>query len=146
MESKYLKAFEELSKTQAVELIGDLLVVERLPEPEARDLGGIIVQDGDHVRAMFGSESRPHLALVVATGKGYYSDAGSVELNTKPGDIVVIGNASVKYFSSFGLLDNYAPDSLGITRDSDVQIRFRGKDGYKQAFDILNQYGNKKTV
>lgn len=141
MISRYLEAFQKLQESDGVEFIGDLLVVEKLPAPQARSVGGLLVQDSSHARSAFAEETRPHLALVVAVGQGYYGDDDKeIALNTKPGDIVLVPPQSIKYFSAFGALANYQPDTIGITRDGEVQMRFRGAEAYQQAFDILNKY------
>lgn len=145
MTSRYLEAFQKLQASNNVEFIGDLLVVEKLSIPQARSVGDLLVQDSDHARSAFSEATRPHLALVVAVGEGYYSDDKDVALNTKPGDIVLVPPQSIKYFSAFGALANYQPDTLGITRDGEVQMRFRGAEAYEQAFDILNKYAKDTT-
>lgn len=140
--SRYQEAFERLKDNteEAYELIGDCLLVEQLKEPE-RKIGSFIMVDAQGKQKGSLSQDRPHFVQVLAVGKGYYDDdtKEDVPLNVKPGDIVLVGPLSVKYFSFFGDMQKYEPDSIGITREAEVQMRFRGKEGYAKAFEILNQ-------
>lgn len=147
MRSRYLDRFQAVQNHDSLEMIGDLLVVEKLKEPEKK-VGSLYVPEIKHVRSSMGADTQPCFLIVVAVGKGYYDDATKTEipLNVKPGDIIMVGNASVKYFSTFGDLQDYEPDSLGITRESEIQMRFRGEDGYSAIFDILNSYGRKNQT
>jgi hypothetical protein len=53
---------------------------------------------------------------------------------------------SVKWFS-FMDIDNYEPYSVGLTREGEMQFRFKGAQAYEDYFKAINksQQGLKKT-
>lgn len=145
--SEHLEAFQALSlkARDSYELIGDCLIVEHLPEPEKKTASGIILDTERHNnnnQTNSVAMNKPVWVRVLAVGEGYYDDetGESVELSVKPGDIVMVGTMSVKWFSIFGdiLVDSKGVSQIGLTRESEIQIRFKGEDGYKQAFNVLN--------
>lgn len=128
--------------SEAYTLTGDVMLVERIKAPE-RKVGSIIMAEVKNQRTALGDG--PHFVTVLAVGPGYYDDEtkAPIALEAEPGDIILVGPASVKYFSFFGDLTNYEPDAIGITRATEIQMRFRGKEGYEKVFSILN--GKVKT-
>lgn len=139
MNSRYLNKIQAMVRdNDSLELIGDLLIVEKLPEPEARKVGGLYMQGSSHARSEMGLDTRPNMVLVVAVGKGYYDEDKNIDLNVKPGDVILVPHASVKWFSSFGDMLGYDPDTLGLTREVEIQMRFKGIEAYEEAFKKLN--------
>jgi hypothetical protein len=69
-----------------------------------------------------------------------------VPLNANPGDIVLLASASVKLFSSFPLLGAYETDSIGITRDEDIQIRFKGQEAFERFLIGLDSHVKAQVV
>ncbi len=145
--SNYLDQFKAMASEsgEAYELYGDCLLVEKIKEAE-RKIGSIILATANGRTDSFGAD-KPHFVRVLAVGKGYYNEETSqdVPLNVEPGDIILIGPLSVKYFSMFGSLEAYEPDSIGITRESEIQLRFKGEEGYGQVFATLNRHAKKKV-
>lgn len=143
MISRYLDKFNRLATEgkEAYVLTGDALLVEQIKEPERKTASGLVMATNINQRNSL-AEGRPHLCIVLTVGAGYYDDkdpSTTIPLDVQPGDIILVGPLSVKYFSFFGDLQPYEPDSIGITRESEIQLRFRGKEGYDQAFAILNR-------
>lgn len=138
--SKYLDRFKGLSfeGTKTHVLVGNTILVEKLKEPE-RKIGSFIMPTDIKQRGSF-EQDIAVFVRVLAVGEGYYDDVTKEDLplDVQVGDIILVGQLSVKYFSFFGELQNYEPDTIGITRESEIQLRFRGEEGYKEAFRILN--------
>lgn len=140
----WLKKFEELAANAAEThtLVGDVLIVQAIKLPEQKTASGILigVKAGRQTGGL--ADGRAHFAKVLAVGKGYFDEADSdkpIPLDTKPGDIVLLSELSVKWLSSFGDLNGYEPDTIGLARESDVQLRFNGAEGWSSAFGILNK-------
>lgn len=148
MSSNYKLQFEMMASEagEAYELYGDCLLVEKL-KPAEQKIGSIIIATVDTHRNTL-AQDRPHFVKVLAVGKGFYNDetGQDVPLNVSIGDIILVGPLSVKYFSLFGDMEAYEPDSIGITRESEIQLRFKGEEGYKQVFATLNKYAKKKVA
>lgn len=148
--SRYLEKFLNLASSarEHYQLVGDFLLVEKLPEDELRTKSGLYIPVSKNQLNTF-STDRPHWVRVLACGEGYYSqeedpETGTivektVPLDVNPGDIVLVSQVSVKYFSVFGDLDGYEADSIGLTKQSEIQLRFKGEEGYRVAFGSLNK-------
>lgn len=145
--STYLKAFKELAESGAMnyELMGDNLIVEKIKEEE-RKVGGLFIASVSSHRNTLETD-KPHFVRVLAVGKGFYNDETKepIDLDVKPGDIILVGPVSVKYFSYFGGLNNYEPDSIGITKDAEILLKFKGEEGYNETFNILNRLTKKQV-
>lgn len=143
-ESKYLKAFSQTNPAD-IEIIGDILLIELIPDTEMTTKSGIILSAGLDKNQINGlSADKPQFARVLMAGAGYYDDSASdsikeVPLDTKPGDIVLVGRTSIKPFSVFGGLISNGQAQVGLCREGDVQIRFRGDDAYNRFFGALNR-------
>lgn len=137
-----LPRFAQLSEKarDAFELIGDCILVERIKEPEKKTASGIIY--GLETKNQLGTfaQDRPHWVRVLVVGEGWYDEetGESVPLNVQPGDVVLVSQVSVKYFSTFGDMDGAPADTIGLTRESEIQLRFKGEEGFAKAFAALN--------
>jgi co-chaperonin GroES (HSP10) len=134
--SRYLDYFVNNLATisEQCEVIGNIIIVEKVKFPETKTAGGIIIGVESH-RGQLNTlvSDRPAFYRVLHVGAGYFdADGNDIALNSKPGDIVLLASASVKLFSSFPLLGAYEADSIGITRDEDVQIRFKGQEAFER--------------
>lgn len=137
--SKYLSRFRTLPD-DAMALIGDSLLVERVPIEEKRTSSGLIKS------ADFGAQSArnniktdlPVFVHVVAVGKGYYDDETKedVPLDVKAGDIILVGSHSVNWFSDMDIPD-YQAYEIGLTREQEIKLKFSGKEAYERAFAYL---------
>ncbi len=145
-DSKYLKAFQELAKTGDTnyELTGDCMLVERIPAEERRTEGGIILPDATKEFRQVNSFAKdlPCWVYILAVGKGWYDDKSDdkevIPVAVSPGDIILIGATSIKWFSDFGT-KNYEFGSIGLCRESDIQLRFKGREGYETSMALLNE-------
>lgn len=150
-DSKYLEKFQKLASEGKVnyELTGDYLLVEKIPDEDFVTESGLIIATnfgGKQFNSIVAD--RPNWLRVLACGEGYYDtetdpDTGatiekSIPLDVAPGDVILVSQVSVKYFSIFGELKGYEADRIGLTRAQDIQLKFKGKEGYEQAFRLLN--------
>jgi co-chaperonin GroES (HSP10) len=140
-QSKYLNAFKSTATLDSYELVGDAILVERLPPEEKKTKSGIILDTGmDHKQIGTIGADKPQFVHVLAVGKGFYNDVTGedVPLSVNPGDIILIGTNSVKWFSLLEIA-NYEPYTIGLSRESEIQLRFKGPDSYEQYFEAINK-------
>lgn len=150
MES-FLPSFTRLKEKcpDLYELVGDCLIVEVLPSEEAtKDVRGAdgavkkLYLAGGEKKSVDGLDmNRPTFCRVLAVGNGYYDDKEEkiIPLEIEPGDIVLVGPMAIKRLSVFGPLVSAGDRQLAITRESEVQIRFKGAVGYNMSVDALKE-------
>lgn len=137
--SRYLAAFKNVDMSALThELVGDALLVEKITQEEIKTAGGIIMATSSKQVGSISSDL-PTFVHVLSVGKGYYNDETGepVELNVQAGDIVLVGSLSVKWFSMLEV-DGYEPFSIGLSREAEIQLRFKGLEGYQNYFKALN--------
>jgi co-chaperonin GroES (HSP10) len=147
--SKYLKAFEGAAKevSDTFELIGDFLIVEEIKDDEMKSKGGIIIASGTQSQVNGLAADKPTFARVLMVGAGFYDDTkdnADVPVSVLPGDIILVGRHSIKKFSVFGKLMSYGETDLGLTKESEIQLRFKGEEGFERFFRYVNQSVEKK--
>lgn len=143
--SKYLKALEHAASEgkSNYQLVGDCLIVEVLKDEEFKTKSGLILASGTKAQINGIDANKPLWARVLMVGEGYYDtdedgNQTEVPLETKPGDVILIGKQSIEYFSVFGRLPNYGDTQLGLVRDGEVRMRFRGQEGFDKFFELAN--------
>jgi hypothetical protein len=156
--SKYLKRFQSLESEapKAFVLTGEHLICEVIKPDEfskkvTRDDGTqskIILAQSPKKQVDTILGDAPMWLRVLVCGNGYYQqvtdpDSGkiteeTVPLDALPGDIILVPSISVRKFSIFGHMEGYEPDSICLTKASEIQLRFRGEEGYAEAFRVLN--------
>ena len=139
--SKYLERFGAAMEMATPELIGDNLLVERISDDEFKTASGIVLVSGSQKQVNGFQADRPVFVRILAVGKGYYDPETneSIPLDSRPGDIVLVGQHSVKWFSIFGNLQKYELDTIGLLREETIQLRFKGEAGYNDFFGALNR-------
>jgi hypothetical protein len=95
------------------------------------------------------NDAKPLFFRVLQVGEGYYDDVTKepVPLTSKQGDIIVTGLASVKLFAMLPGVKRYKPFSIGLTRESDILLRFKGEASFEQFLKELDtgiQSGNQE--
>jgi co-chaperonin GroES (HSP10) len=144
IDSLYLKRFQNLDDTRSIHFLlkGNLILVEKLPEPEKRTKGGIILpSDNSHRQLNSIGADAPNFCVVLQVGEGYYNDNGVLiedSMDVKVGDIVLLPKLSIKYFSIFADLEDYKPDTIGIAKETEIQMIFNQVEGYYEYFRQLN--------
>lgn len=139
--SKYLDRFNSLQElSEHFTLIGDYILVEQITLEERKTTSGIILNHGTQSGYKNTSEmDLPVFVHILSVGQGFYDeDTGdTVENTVKPGDICLIGRNSVRWFSDLEVKD-YMPYEVGLTKESEIQLVFKGKEGYQKVIGHLN--------
>jgi co-chaperonin GroES (HSP10) len=141
VDSKYLEAFKKAKQEagETYKLYGDAILVERVPEEEIKTASGLVLAPSSAKQINSISADRPHFVHVIAVGEGFYNEetGQDVPLSVEPGDIILVGVNSVKWFS-FMEIANYEPGAIGLTRESEIQLKFKGQEAYRKYFDTIN--------
>ena len=127
MESKYLARFQklgEIKKDLGFRLNGSRLLVEILPAKEIKTASGLVLSSPDTYKATADSY-RALLGIVLMTGEGYVDDEGAdVPMETKVGQIVVLNEFGLKYYSQFPGIADYTKNTVAMTSESEIQMSF----------------------
>jgi co-chaperonin GroES (HSP10) len=145
-QSKYLEAFVAAGQEgkNLFQLVGDCLLVELIKDEEFKTKSGIILQTELSKNQNNGLYAdKPTFVRVLLVGNGYFDtdEDGKIKdvpLESKAGDIVLVGRTSIKQFSVFGKLVSYGETQIGLVREADVQLRFNGQEGFDRFFEIIN--------
>lgn len=136
--SRYLAAVR-LAESELAELLtGDLMLVEAIPKEEVKTSSGIIIASNERqVNSV--KANLPHFVRVLAVGPGFYDESGAaVPLDTLPGAIIMIGDNSVKWWSHLPVT-GYKPYDMGITSESEIQIKFKDDEAFRRVFGAINK-------
>lgn len=150
--SKYLNRFSNLNEAVTanpgnIQLIGDCLLVEKINLEERKTTSGIILNATKVTSHKdMTTEDAPQFVHILMVGEGYYDDETeqSVPLNAKAGDIAMIARLGVRWFSDLEIAD-YQPYEIGLSRESEIKMLFRGPEAYAKVIEILNS-GTKEKV
>lgn len=127
MESKYLARFQKLGEVKkdiGFRLNGSRLLVEILPAKEIKTASGLVLSSPDTYKATADSY-RALLGIVLMTGEGYVDDEGAdVPMETKVGQIVVLNEFGLKYYSQFPGIADYTKNTVAMTSESEIQMSF----------------------
>lgn len=124
----------------AFTLNGDAILVEDVPQPEAKTKSGIVLSAGLKGQIDGVEMNKPLLVRVLLVGEGFYDDTNpekAIPVDLSPGDIILIGKHDVAWFSTFGPIVTHREIRVGITRESAVKLRFKGGAGYDAVYDVL---------
>lgn len=139
-EEKMKLAIESVG--DALTIVGDCLLVERLPKKEVK-FGSIIAAPSASKQITGFDSNPPEFVKVLAVGRGYYDDDKNkdVPLDLKPGNIIELGRNSVVWFSSFGtVLDNQKDGTgIGLARESDHRLRFENMEAYNKFMEAFER-------
>lgn len=141
----YLTAIQEVDKElpDHFELLGDVLLVREIPAKEQKTKGGLYIPTSKAVGQVDGIEAnRPCWVQVLKVGKGYYDSDGKgdptyFDLDSAPGDIILVGKLAVKWLSVLGSLTSTPENNLGLVRESEIQARFKGQKVHDEYFAVL---------
>lgn len=143
----YVDRFKELKDAENDEwyLRGDLLIVEKLPDMEKKTAGGIITSVGEQGMREGFLHKQTNFVRVLYVG------AGTIDPETdkhypvlaEPGDVIMVDQSQVRFFSDFGDMADVKSEQIGITTEGAIRIRFKGDAAYSRAFGILNKSASK---
>lgn len=127
MESKYLGRFKALNEVKGdigFRLNGARVLVEILPTKEIKTASGIIMTSPDTFKATADS-FKAILGIVLLTGEGYVDDDGdSIPMETKLGQVVVLNEFGLKYYSQYPGIADYTRNTLAMTNESEIVMSF----------------------
>lgn len=138
--TKYLQRFAKLADgPYKLPLRGNRLLLELLPKPEVKSKGGIVIATSltDHRSTTV--ENAADIAVVLATGEGYYDENGAtVPLDLEVGNVVLISRFGMRTYSSFPGLNEYVADTIALARDSDVHAKWESLASFEAYIEALN--------
>lgn len=128
---QYTEQFKEASKFFT--LFGNKLLVERIDIGEVKTQGGIILTEATNTRSDLKLQ-KPHVAVVLARGQGYYDaeKRGYEPLEVEVGNVVLINSVGVHYYSTLPGAAKYSGNKVGITTEGDLQMVFKDIKAFKQ--------------
>lgn len=137
--SKYLTRYKKILKSN---LKGNYLLVELLKEPELKTKSGIILTDNSSNQLGTIHDSLPTFCVVLETGPGYSDgETGNIiegSMDCKVGNVILIPRMSVKLFSGIPGLHDYEMETIGITREDEIQMIFNSIEELDKYFEVLN--------
>jgi hypothetical protein len=116
--------------SECSELIGDIILVEKVQFPEAK-VGSILLASSlNQVNNLV--KDIPTFYRVLHVGTGYVDeDTGDdVALDCRPGDIILVPETAVKSWGRFPLLEIPESNVIGIVNYSNVQWRFKSEEDF----------------
>ncbi len=135
--SIYLEAFNRASKYFT--LAGNRMLVERMDDVEVKTAGGLYLAPASNKRSDLKLQ-KPLVCVVLATGEGYTQE-GSEEklpLDCKPGNVVILNAIGASFFSILPGMSSYTEERVGLTSESDVQMRFNSIEHFQEYTKALN--------
>ncbi len=143
--SKYLKALTTVAQEAkaSFRLLSDCLLVEILKDEEFKTKSGLILASGTKAQINGIDANKPTWIRILMVGEGFYDNAedGSLKLiplETKPGDLALVGKNAIEPLSVFGRIAIYGETQLGFVRDSEIRMRFDGQEGFDKFFEVAN--------
>ena len=134
MKSKYLKKFQHLTPKD-LPISGSKILIELLPQPDLKSAGGLYLASGlkDNLQA-------PTLGIVLACGVGYWDEESEtfVDLDQKPGNVVLVPDFAIRGYSSFPGLKGYAGGDIALAKESDVIVSWESVEAFEAYANKLN--------
>lgn len=136
--SEFLGKFQKAASTFS--LYGSKILVERVEMGEVKTQGGIILAQSGATSAQFKSQM-PHIAIVLATGRGYFDAEGKTyePLEVVPGNVIMINSLGVQYYSTLPGSVNYNNQKIGLTTESDIQMIFKDMEAFEAYVKAINE-------
>jgi len=146
----YVDSFLKLKEScsDSYTLFGDCILVERIKSKELKTKTGIYLPKKDMPTSNQVKAMTPDYSIfvkVLMVGEGYYDSDKEIHipLDVKEGDVVLVGQQSVQWFSVFGeLADSQHHSKIGITREDQIKLKLKGDKAYDKFFTSLNDYLN----
>lgn len=136
-ESQYLEKFKKLEGSK-FKLAGGRILVEVLAKQEMKSAGGLIIAAPSSHKGIIDMQ-RAVLGVVLMVGEGYIDDEGNdIPMEVKPGNIVVLNEFGVKYYSDFPGVKTYTENKLAMTSESEIQFKFESAEELAEFESLLN--------
>lgn len=135
--TRYLEQFKKLEGTK-YKLAGGRMLVEILPKKEMKTTGGLIMAAPVQHKGTADTQ-RAVVGVVVMVGEGYVNDdQQDVPMETKVGNVVVLNEFGLKYYSEFPGISSYTENKLALTAESEIQMKFDSLDDLAEFERLLN--------
>lgn len=135
--TKYLEQFKKLEGSK-YKLAGGRMLVEVLPKKEMKTSGGLIMAAPTQHKGTADTQ-RAVVGVVVMVGEGYVNDdQQDVPMETKVGNVVVLNEFGLKYYSDFPGVTSYTENKLALTAESEIQMKFDSLDDLAEFERLLN--------
>lgn len=135
--TRYLEQFKKLEGTK-YKLAGGRMLVEILPKKEMKTTGGLIMAAPVQHKGTADTQ-RAVVGVVVMVGEGYVNDdQQDVPMETKLGNVVVLNEFGLKYYSEFPGVSSYTENKLALTAESEIQMKFDSLDDLAEFERLLN--------
>lgn len=136
--SEFLEKFKKAAHT--FNLYGSKILIERVEMGEVKTQGGIILAQSGATSAQFKMQ-QPHIAIVLATGKGYFdADLKAYEpLEVVPGNVVMLNSMGVQYYSTLPGSVSYNNQRIGLTTEADIQMIFKDVEAFDEYVKVINE-------
>lgn len=135
--TKYLEQFKKLEGSK-YKLAGGRMLVEILPKKEMKTTGGLIMAAPVQHKGTADTQ-RAVVGVVVMVGEGYVNDdQQDVPMETKVGNVVVLNEFGLKYYSEFPGVSSYTENKLALTAESEIQMKFDSLDDLAEFERLLN--------
>lgn len=135
--TRYLEQFKKLEGTK-YKLAGGRMLVEILPKKEMKTTGGLIMAAPVQHKGTADTQ-RAVVGVVVMVGEGYVNDdQQDVPMETKVGNVVVLNEFGLKYYSEFPGVSSYTENKLALTAESEIQMKFDSLDDLAEFERLLN--------
>ena len=146
MESKFLSRFEKVraEAPNTFRLNGSRIFVEVMTEEsagaEVKSAGGLIIAQSKDMRADLRFQ-KPVIAVVLQCGAGYYDEDAPdkpIPLDYEPGQVVMISDAGLKYYSVFPGLGTFTENRFAMTLESEILMSWPSIEDYKKYSEALS--------
>jgi co-chaperonin GroES (HSP10) len=135
MQARYLTKIKEVADKGLLVLNGNRLLIELLEEDEQKTASGIVVSVKPN--PLYSSVDKARLAVVLATGPGYVTEADEkVDLAYKAGDYIIVNQFGVKTFEEFLGLADYKKHTLALVTDDLIHGKI---SNYAEFSEILKK-------
>lgn len=140
MESKYLNKF--LKVKDNYKLNGSRLLVELFEQREIKTASGLVVSGAGIGKGQVNSADnyKAVIGIVLMTGEGYVdSDGNDIPMETKVGNVVMLNDFGLRYYSDFPGLNDYSRNTIAVTAESEVQMKFDSIEAFEAFEKTLNE-------
>lgn len=149
--SKYIEAFKALKEAHNDKFYftADTILVEKIFTEELKHefkkadgtKAELFLAGGQEKKIDGLDMNLPTFCRVLAVGEGFVTPGEEeVAVEAEVGDIVLVGKMSVNWFSVFGSLTSTSRHEIGITRENEIKLRFKGQGAYDACFNFLNEF------
>jgi hypothetical protein len=129
--SRHLERFKRLATVPGVKLAGSLLIIEKMPEPEIKSAGGLILVSTEEQSNGAFQRQKAHVATILMVGEDA-ADSGLA-----PGNIVLIAEFGIRSYTTFPGITHYVDGELQLSSVEAVHLSFKDASAFEAATKAL---------